>query len=537
MRKARYRFVRSVGVVGLAAIAVLLAGCSRDWETFRHDALRTAHQPNASALSNPSQVPSLHTVWQWQLPALPAGSSGQRRGFRSSPVIDEGRLYIGGGDGRLYAFNANTGAPLWQYPPAAQPPLTSQFNCNPSSYGIASSPAVTLIGNTRAVIFGAPDQSVGTGLGEGRLFAINAVTGAEIWKSPVLAQLTGLSGGSTSQFHQQIGYSSPLVFRNRVYIGVADHCDNPIQQGRVKAVDLATGALVGGFSFVGTNTRGGGVWTTASTDLDDVYVTTGNVASGNPGGEPSVNNGLSMLRLDRDTGNVVWKLQPVPFAMDGDPDWSAGTTTVLARCRMLIASTMKDGWTYAVRPGSGSPGPATVDWQFPPTGFPFTPGDGTVHGDTRFLRPGAAWGSVFITNTGGLNTTTNLFSNYPRLHALNACAGQSDRIRWIKDVPHTSGGSYSLGPPTVTRGIVYVGTNLGWLVAIADPSLYPPDGYRCAHPDVTVANCVSSGFTLVPDPHVLAQVQLNGSIPTEPVLANGRVYVATDSGWLYMLEP
>jgi len=250
-----------------------------------------------------------------------------------------------------------------------------------------------------------------------------------------------------------------------------------------------------------------------------------------------VNNGLSMLRLDRDTGSVVWKLQPVPFAMDGDPDWSAGTTTVLARCHTLIASTMKDGWTYAVRPGSGSPGPAAVDWQFPPTGFPFTPGDGTVHGDTRFLRPGAAWGSVFITNTGGLNTTTNLFSNYSRLHALNACAGQSDRIRWIKDVPHTGGGSYSLGPPTVTRGIVYVGTKQGWLVAIADPSLYPPAGYRCAHPDVTVANCVSSGFTLVPDPHVLAEVSLNGSIQTEPVLANGHVYVATDSGWLYMLEP
>lgn len=520
----------------LSVAGTLLSGCSREWETFRHDVLRTAHQANKSALSDPAQVPTLKVLWQWRLPAVTA--SNQRRGFRSSPVVDDGRVYIGGGDGRLYAFNAVTGAPLWQYPAVGQQPLTSQFTCNPSSFGIASSPAIARIGNTKAVIFGAPDRSVGSGLGEGRLFALNASTGAVIWKSPVLAQLTGTTSWSLTEFHQQIGYSSPLVFNNRVYIGTANHCDNPIQQGRVKAVDLQTGALIGGFNFVGASTRGGGVWTTPSTDLGDVYITTGNIRSGNPGGEPPINNALAMVRLDRDTGNVVWKLQPVPFALDADPDWSAGTTTVLANCETLITSTMKDGWTYAVRPGDGTPGPADVRWQFPATGFPFTPGDGTVHGDTRFLRPGAAWGSTFITMSGGLNTTTNLTSNYSRLHALNVCANnQFDRIRWIKDVPHTSGGAYSLGSPTVTRGIVYVGTNQGWLVVIADPSVSPPDGYRCSHPDVPSPFCSLIGLPLVPDPAILKEVQLNGSIQTEPVLAKGRVYVATDSGWLYMLAP
>lgn len=64
-------------------------------------------------------------------------------------------------------------------PPAA--PLCSQFTCNPSSQGIASSAAITKVGGTDAVIFGAPDPSVGTALGEGRLFALNAATGAVIW--------------------------------------------------------------------------------------------------------------------------------------------------------------------------------------------------------------------------------------------------------------------------------------------------------------------------------------------------------------------
>ena len=245
-----------------------------------------------------------------------------------------------------------------------------------------------------------------------------------------------------------------------------------------------------------------------------------------------------MVRVDSASGSVVWKHQPVPFSMDGDPDWASGPATVLASCGMLIASTMKDGWTYAVNAGSGLPGPAGVQWQFPPTGFPFSLGDGTVHGDTRYLRPGAAWGDVFITNGGGLNLTAanGIQSNYSRLHALNACASQTDRIRWIKDVPNASG-AYSLGPPTVSRGIVYIGTHTGRLIAIADPSIAPAAGWRCSHPDVLTANCVASGFTLVPDPTVLANVQLDGGILTEPALARGRVYVATGAGKLYMLEP
>jgi len=231
----------------------------------------------------------------------------------------------------------------------------------------------------------------------------------------------------------------------------------------------------------------------------------------------------------------------VPFVLDGDPDWSSGATVMRASCGRLIGSTMKDGWNYAVNAGDGTPAPPSVRWQFPPTGFPFNPGDGTSHGDIRYLRPGAAWKDVFITMTGGLNVTTNVTSGYRRLHALNVCAAEADRIRWIIDVPGASG-TYALGPPTVSRGMVFVGTGSGRLVVIADPSIHPAAGWRCSHPDVPAANCVASGFKLVPDPSILAQVQLQGAIMTEPALSRGRVFVATglfgtDAGTLYMLEP
>jgi hypothetical protein len=94
----------------------------------------------------------------------------------------------------------------------------------------------------------------------------------------------------------------------------------------------------------------------------------------------------------------------------------------------------------------------------------------------------------------------------------------------------------------VTRGIVFVGTARGHLVALADPSRWYTASVRCSHPQVSVADCVANGFSLVPDPKVLLDLDLDpGSssdrIATEPVLAGGRVFVATSDGVVYMLEP
>src|SRR5262249_36361630 len=99
-----------------------------------------------------------------------------------------------------------------------------------------------------------------------------------------------------------------------------------------------------------------------------------------------------------------------------------------------------------------------------------------------------------------------------------------------------------LGPPTVTRGIVFVGTTRGRLVVLADPSVWPSTSSVCSNPEITNAQCVANGFTLVPRPRVLADIDLDPSsssdgIFTEPALADGRVFVATTAGKLYMLEP
>jgi outer membrane protein assembly factor BamB len=533
--------------VPAAAVALLLSlavssGCrsEQEWRAFRYNAKRTASQPNSTPLSDPTRVPNLTVRWTWTAP--PPGPGGNS-GFRASPVINDNIVYIGNGNGYFYALRGDTGTLLWQYPSAGSPPLVSKFKCNPSSYGIASSAAVTDVNGVDAVIFAAPDQSVGTGLGEGRLFALNAKTGAEIWKSPVIARLTGLTPGSKTEFHENLGYSSPVVFNKRVYVGVGDHCDSPIQKGRVVAVRLDTGAIDGSFTYCSTGvcgdaTRGGGVWSPVAAARHSIYITTGNVAAAGPP-EPSPNNGLSLLKLDKHSGAITWKFQPVPYSMDGDPDWSAGATVMATGCGRVVISTQKDGWTHALDDGPTAPGPPSRRWSFPPAAIPFTPGDGTIHGDTRYMRGGAAWGDVYITMNGGLNLTlSGVTGGYRRLHAFNVCAPEADRLRWLIDVPNTSGATYSLGHPTVTNGVVYVGTDLGHLVVIADPSIAPAAGFRCSNPDVSSANCVGFGYKFVPQPSVLKDIALSGRmVYNEPALANGRVYVATEGNNVYMLSP
>ena len=152
------------------AVMGALQGCSKDWPAFRHNVLRTANQLHNSRLADPAKVATLAVVWNFQPPSA--------SGFRASPIVYKKRVYIGNGNGFFYALKANDGSLVWQYPASGGTPLDTQFHCNPSSRGIASSAVIAEIGGTDAVIFGAPDRSSGSHLGDGHLFALNATTGA-----------------------------------------------------------------------------------------------------------------------------------------------------------------------------------------------------------------------------------------------------------------------------------------------------------------------------------------------------------------------
>jgi len=532
------------------ALGTAPGACSSDWPAFRQNGLRTARQTQHSVLGDPYMVKKLEVKASTTAP-----DGGE---FVASPVIVDGRVFIGSNGGHLYAFDANfanNAAPLWQFPPAGEPALTSKFTCNPSSEGIAASVAAATSRERGAlIILQGPDQGrpsdpggkFGSGEGSGRIFALNPANGALVWKTTdEVARLN-----VANNLHEQMGYSSPLVLGNRIYVGIANHCDNPIQKGRVRAVNLDTGAIDAGFNFEAVNdpnqanNRGGGVWTFVSGGLGNGLVTTtGNVKNGTIS-EPATNHALAMVRLDPATGALQGKIQPVPYINDIDPDWSAGATLMAASCGAIAASTMKDGWTYA---GNFSPS-LTFRWQYPNTSYPFPSVDPLKHHDIRYHRAGAAWNDTYYTMSGGqqildLSDPLNVYQGYRKLHAFNVCAGEGGRVRWIAQLdawtsPAIDTWSWSLGPPTVTDGIVYVGTNRGFLLAIADTSLWPSQGGRCTMPTLSTADCAAAGYQVVPNPTVLKALDLGGEIlRNEPALANGTVYVASSNRKLFRIAP
>ncbi len=553
---------------------------AQDWPTFRHDNQRTGMQPIATNLSNPEEVKKLAV--RWQFPGAPPSPAARLGPFSAAPIVVGDTVFIGNENGYFYAINGATGTLKWQYPPAVERPLLGADN--QFLYGIKSSAAYWDRQPHGAVIFPAQDPSVGPrgsdGLpyGSARLFAVDAADGTLIWKSDVIAEINGVTDGSNTERHERIEHSPPLVLDNVVYVGIQSF-DNPTQIGRVVAVDIATGRRIPASTFefqaVGTpasppgTVRGGAVWNGPATDGDYIYFTTGNTSrdNGHPPltAEPKPNYGLSMVKIDKANGKMEWAYNAVPYSSDCDSDWAAGATVMNTSCGRLIASVQKDGWSYGIEAASTPSCPLTGhSWQFPPTtkGCKFSENtcpvgrdqDTAPHGDDDYRRPGAAWNDVFIVRTGGESLVQDhVTAGYSRLHALNACAEtESSRVRWIADVPNSSRDApnsskkiwdYGIGAPTVTGGIVFVGTVQGHVLAFADPSVAPAAGWRCSNIDYrTASGCRAAGYTLVPIPQTLADVQVwdRGSlaaIRTEPVLANGRVFVATGNGHVYMLEP
>jgi outer membrane protein assembly factor BamB len=523
--------------------------CSGDWPAYGHSGWRDGQQTALSKLAYPDSVRKLKIMWTFSPPAVDRPIA-----FKASPIVFQGRVFIGNGNGRLYALDAVTGKLLWEYPKPPAAALTSQYGqvnfANPSSAGIASTASIAITEKQQAVVvFAAPDQSIGAKLGSGRLFALNRANGAEVWKSPEVAILNGLTSSNTNeavaltQLHENLGYSSPLVLGSHIYVGMADHGDDPIQPGRLMAVDTASGTIDGAFSFVATGTRGGGIWSAAAGGLDKnaIAITTGNSANWNNGSqsEPTPDNALSMLGLNATSGAIDWTLRAVPFVDDNDPDWSAGPSLLDAACGHFAASTEKDGWSYATRTVPVGGKPASLAWQFPPTGIPFAPGDNR-HGDTRYIRRGAGWNDTYVTMDGGYDVEASQpYFGFTQLHALDVCAPPSQPVRWVANIPDTTPMSeYQLGPPTITSGVVYVGTSRGHLVVLADPIVYPSANTICSNPEVSTASCVSAGYAIVPEPLQMNDVDLKaGPIQTEPVLAHGRIYVSTDNGKVVMLQP
>ncbi len=117
--------------------------------------------------------------------------------FLSSPVVAQGAVYFGSGDGNLYALDAATGEQRWKF-------KTGDV--------VHASPAFA----DGVLFFGSWDSY---------FYAVDAATGKEKWR---------FHGGEDPLIHNQVGFqSSPAVANGIVYTGCRD--------SNLYALDAATG--------------------------------------------------------------------------------------------------------------------------------------------------------------------------------------------------------------------------------------------------------------------------------------------------------
>lgn len=124
-----------------------------------------------------------------------------RSAVSSSPALDNGAVYFGTYDGRFFAVDARTGALRWKLATGPVVPFPWGHESG-DRYTSSPNPASGL------VVFGA---------GDGLVYAVDAATGKVKWKSRTDGRVRG----------------SPAVVDSSVYVGSFD--------GRMYAFDLATG--------------------------------------------------------------------------------------------------------------------------------------------------------------------------------------------------------------------------------------------------------------------------------------------------------
>jgi polyvinyl alcohol dehydrogenase (cytochrome) len=270
---------------------------------------------------------------------VPAWVKKTERTVTASPVVVDGTLFVGDWTGTMFALDAATGAERWRRRTRPAPGAT---------YGpIVSSAAVTDVhpsdgSRRRLVIFGAGPH----------VYALDAADGTEAWvthvgggvpddptqveSSPVVGQGVVYIGMDT---HDQ---------RPKDTGGV---------RGGLLALDAVTGAVLWKFEpELGQTGAGcGGVW--SSPVLDDergqVVFATANC----PRSEDEFTwnrHTEAVTAVDARTGAVRWTFQPHE---PNRQDWDFGATPNLftdAQGRDILGAGNKDGTYYALDPATGA---------------------------------------------------------------------------------------------------------------------------------------------------------------------------------------
>ncbi len=281
------------------------------------------------------------------------------RGQEATPLYIDGVLYVSTAWSKVYAFDAKTGETLWQYDPEVPGEWGGRGCCDVVNRGVA-----------------AWNGKIYVGAYDGRLIAIDAETGEEVWTANTIDP-------QYADFYYTIT-GQPRAARGLVFIGNGGAEFSA--RGYVSAYDAETGDLVWRFYTVPGNPAdgfenaamemaagtwngewwllggGGTVWDAIV--YDDVsgllYLGVGNgtpwnAAFRSPGGGDNLFL-ASIVAVDPETGEYVWHYQTTP----GESwDYTATQPIMVADLeiggqeRRVVMQAPKNGFFYVLDARTG----------------------------------------------------------------------------------------------------------------------------------------------------------------------------------------
>ncbi|MDP3078718.1 MAG: PQQ-dependent dehydrogenase, methanol/ethanol family [Bradyrhizobium sp.] len=317
---------------------------SNDWPTIGLDYAETRFSKlNQITTDN---VKKLGLVWTYPLESS--------RGVEATPLVVDGIMYVTASWSVVHAIDARTGKRIWSFDPGIDKEKGYKGCCDVVNRGVALWKGKVFVGAY-----------------DGRLIALDAVTGKKVWEKDTVV----------SKEHSYTITGAPRVFNGKVLIGNGG-AEYGVR-GYVTAYDAETGnqawrwftvpgdpskpfedesmaAAAKTWDPAGKywiNGGGGTAWDTITfdPDLNMVYIGTGNGSPWNRDlRSPAGGDNLylaSLVALNADTGKYIWHYQQTP----GDHwDYTSTQPMILADLtidgapRKVILHAPKNGFFFVV---------------------------------------------------------------------------------------------------------------------------------------------------------------------------------------------
>ena len=319
------------------------------WNGWSPDIVDSRFQDAKGAGLTAAQVPQLKLKWAF---GYPTGLSAF-----GQPTIVSGRVFVGSDIGYVYSLDASTGCIYWSYQ--------------------AKGSVRTAVTIERVKGHGATKHAAYFGDAHANVYAVDAQTGAELWVQKVddhfVARITAAPKVYKDRVYVSVSSSEEFSSSNLDY----SCCTG---RGSVVALDANTGAQVWKTYVVDTpkpvrkNSKGvqqyapsgGSIWNSPTIDVKRgaVYVGTGDGQT-----DPAPDTTDSIMALDLKTGKILWFYQ----AQAGDafmggcngpdrtdncpkvngPDQDIGNSPILRKLaggKSVVVFGMKNGTVTALDP-------------------------------------------------------------------------------------------------------------------------------------------------------------------------------------------